>query len=228
MLCLNKGKLSTRTLVELILLSAFLLIVVILFISVKTQFSPEFLKQYACWANNAMKATSSVFRYFLPEECPMQEKMDVTLEELASMIRSVWWMYGRGKWDLAWRGGVDGLYVHYIFYPKEDIKISDLVVYLKTHSNGEIVDVTDPESDWNYLQAGSVGTTLCIDKKTIGNELKKGERYFIIFYDSRGMVFDSKEDRVAISKNINFGQGFIQRIIRIFDDGCKEIIFYQK
>lgn len=199
--------LPIETLILIILLSAFLIIAVLIFVGVKKEIGYDFVQDYSCKTNLWFRSQSAIFRTFLPATCTLKEvEQPIGQDELAKYMRRAWWIYGKGQYNLGMAS--DEIFPHFAVTIKEDIDIGQFLYYLVTHSKGQ--SSTEMESDYQYLQEGSKGQTICFDTETIPNKrLEKGSRYFIIFYDDQELIGESREDRLLISKSSAFDKNTI-------------------
>lgn len=209
---MRSGKMEFETLAKILLLTAFLIIVLLLFkgcMDAYRDLGSVGIKEYTCWATNVMK-TNVVS--FWPSACRTQIVKDkVDTKTLGNFMGRCWWQYGQGKWDLGGKldkslgsfiTSTDIVYTCYSFMPKEDIKIDELKTYMEEHNpKGEKVKAKD--SMWNYLQILSQGDNICFDEKDKG-VLKKGEVYFIKFVDDRAFASLGESDLLLISSDKNF------------------------
>lgn len=200
--------LEMETLVKIILLVVFLLIAVILIVTFFTAASTNKVKAYGCWISNGIMASNAAFRATMSVPCK-QEIIDEPLskEDFAVYLTDVWFMYGKGNWDFHIQKD-DSILVS-AFKLKEDITIRDLFVHLITYvgrrnlAEGGTMDVNDmAKSDYNYLQSGSQGQTLCLHKDLKPTDgvsmLSRNKIYYVIFWDDcpRG---SSTGDKIILS-----------------------------
>jgi len=218
---MRSGKLEFETLAKILLLTAFLIIVLLLFkgcMDAYRDLGTVGMREYTCWATNLMKENVvSVW----PSTCREQIVKDkVDTKNFGRLMGTCWWQYGQGKWDmgprqnlddwddyLAWAGKVvtewDSVSTCYVLVPKEDIKVDELRTYMETHNvkGDKVTKVKD--TMWNYLQDVSTGDNVCFDKED-GGILRKGEIYYIRFLDDRGTFSKGKKDLLIITRNKDF------------------------
>jgi len=207
------GKLELETLGKLLLLVAFLIVVIIVFIGVKDSMDEGHggFRDYVCWGSNLIK--HNVLNSF-PSGCS-EGKARVTYikgetneeryHQVAEMIDKCWWMYGEGEWDMGSKGdyaittmlknlipgfgALDYTYNCYSFSVDEDAGLGDVFNYMQTHergysANAKEVGKGDKNSYWNHIQDNSLGKGIGVDKN-IDEKLTKDKTYYIIFYDER-------------------------------------------
>ncbi len=207
---MRSGKMEFETLAKILLLTAFLIVVLLMFkgcVDAYTDLGGVGVKEYTCWATNVMKA--NVIQIW-PSTCRTQiVKEQSEMKSLGKLMGTCWWMFGQGKWDL---GGkidesttslivpLDLAYTCYVFTPKEDIKVNALKDYMKQYNvKGEKAKKTE-DVMWNYLQVASKGDNVCFDKEDKG-VLKKGEVYYMKFVDNRAWISTGKSDMLVVSRN---------------------------
>jgi hypothetical protein len=189
--------LPSETLVVLILLIVFAVIASIIFFTVKGSVSAEQWDSGVCWMSNHLKASNIAFRTILPSACAIVYKKDpLDLKGLSKILVDTWWMYGRGELDVFGTNIKNKYTATYSFKVKTDkeLKLGDIYTYLLTHAEGK-AGVKPEASDYNYLQKGSKGQTLCFEKGITA--LKKDKVYFVMFMDDLGL--EDKEDKVIVS-----------------------------
>jgi len=210
---MHSGKMEFETLAKILLLTAFLIIVLLLFKGCMDSYNDlggVGIKEYTCWATNVMK--ENVIEIW-PSTCREQIAKDkADTKKIGQLMGTCWWMYGQGQWDLGGRLSesilsavpyTDIIYPCYTFQPKEDIKIDKLKDYMEKYNvKGEVVKKVQ-DSMWNYLQAISQGDNICFDEKDNG-VLKKGEVYYIKFIDNRAWFGTGQSDRLLISGDKKF------------------------
>lgn len=230
MRCLGKkkGKLEIETIIQLLLLTAFLIIAVSLFWLFHQEARPEIFSDYSCWFSNAMRTSSVVFRAALPKSCELKNIMEpADKAELARLLRATWWMYGRGTWDTTDFSSFDRIHIKYSFTLNQSLPLGKFGEYLFYHKKGELIaDATDPKSDYHYIQGGSLGNTLCFDNK-IGDRLESNITYFITFYDDR--LLKGSYDKILISEDLNFGRNWGWKMITDLEEKyCKPFVILMK
>jgi hypothetical protein len=221
------GKMEFETLGKLLLLLAFLIVVlVIMGPVVKIIFNEDSrldatdkFKGVVCWSSNVFIDSISML---VPQACgPVEIEKPVDKAQLSNYMRWCWWMYGRGGMDLGPTSkeefvrealpGKDNFYVCYAVRLKEDVKVDELFDTMKKTKRGEEkANLKIESSDWNYVQAGSVGNTMCIDEETKGtlykyDKDKGGPIYYISFFDCRDVPGVCDVDRLLMSQNSRFG-----------------------
>ncbi|MEA3379225.1 MAG: hypothetical protein U9Q69_06370 [Nanoarchaeota archaeon] len=196
--------LETETLVKLILLIAFLITAVSVIAYYYEDLTVHKLKVYGCVIGNGVMSSNAAFRAAMPVPCKqdiIEEPMGI--EELSIYLPDVWLMYGKGDWDYHTRG--DSHILVSALQLKKDIEIKDLMQYLLTHKGkkdlAEDNVVTDEElkvSDYNYLQEGSKGQTLCFQEDLLKEgKLSMQKIYYILFWDDQGK--DDAGDKIVIT-----------------------------
>ncbi|MBU2638897.1 MAG: hypothetical protein KJ955_08030 [Nanoarchaeota archaeon] len=205
----KKGSIDIQVVVGVILLLAALIVIGIIIASAVFGVSSTDMKKFSCWASNGMKSSNFVFKSQLPSTCEInniEEPADV--EAIAKMMTETWWMYGKGTWDF---GKEDHEIAVFYFEAAKDIKFDEVLNFLTATKDGKRVsDIAD--SDYNYLAKGSNDPTICTGK-TLGDQgmtptMKKGERYFIMFWDDASILGQGREygDKVAIAGKPQLGQ----------------------
>ncbi|MFH1210709.1 MAG: hypothetical protein V1645_02220 [archaeon] len=218
---MRSGKIEFETLAEILLLTAFLIIVLLLFKGCMDSYNDlggVGVKEYGCWATNVMKA--NVISIW-PSTCRtiiVKDKVDT--KTFGKLMGTCWWQYGKGEWDLGPKQEIysfqdfllfigksateiDSVSTCYVLIPKEDIKVDELKTYMETR-NVKGDKVTKPQDTmWNYLQNVAKGDNVCFDKNDNGM-LKKGEIYYLKFLDDRGAFGLGKRDLLMITADKNF------------------------
>ncbi len=222
---MRSGKMEFETLAKILLLTAFLIIVLLLFkgcIDAYRDLGTVGMREYTCWATNLMKANVvSVW----PSTCREQIVKDkVDTKTFGRLMGTCWWEYGQGKWDMGPRKELDNwddyfkyaasaitesdtVMTCYALIPKEDIKVDELKTYMETHNvkGDKVTKVKD--TMWNYLQEVAKGDNVCFDEnfdENDGGMLKKGEIYYIKFLDDRGTLTLGTRDLLIITRNKGF------------------------
>ncbi len=200
--------LEMESLVKIILLVVFLVIAAILIVSFFTAASTSKTKVYGCWISNGIMASNAITRGAMSVPCK-QEIIENPLskDELAVYLKDVWFMFGKGKWDFHITS--DDWIIVTAFKMKEDVTLKDLYLHLMTHKGarslveGGTLDLKDlASSDYNYLQSGSPGQTVCFHEDLKPKDgiagLAKGKVYYILFWDdtARG---SSTGDKIIIT-----------------------------
>jgi len=177
---MKRGEISTEKLVGLVLLLAFLVIAAGIIYIVYDEVDATKMGQFSCWMSNGLKSGSGALGKLMPSTCSMtimEEKAG--MQDITKMLTDTWWMYHAGKIDL---GSTAGEIVVFQFISKEEITFEALVQRLvKFKGETKVTDLKD--SDFNYLQEGSEGPTLCVGQPIKDNnwKLNKDQRYFIIY-----------------------------------------------
>ncbi len=200
--------LEMESLIKIILLVVFLLIATILIVTFFTAASTNKVKAYGCWISNGIMSSNFAFRSMMSVPCK-QEIIEEPLskKEFAVYLTDIWFMYGKGNWDFHIQKD-DSILVS-AFKLKEDIPIKDLFIHLITHigkrnlAEAGTLDVNDlSKSDYNYIQSGSQGQTLCLHKGLKPDDgvsiLSRNRVYYLIFWDDtpRG---SSTGDKIVLS-----------------------------
>lgn len=205
----KKGSIDIQVVVGVILLLAALVVIALIISSAVFGISSAELKKFSCWASNGMKSSNFVFKGQLPSTCEIINiEEPAGIEEIAKMMTDTWWMFGKGSWDF---GNEDHEIVVFYFEAKEDITFDVLVDFLATTKDGKSVkDISG--SDYNYIAKGSGDPTICTGK-TLGNEgetptMRKGQRYFITFWDDTNILGQGKErgDKLVLAGKPQLGQ----------------------
>jgi hypothetical protein len=183
-------------------------------------------KTYGCWMMNGVVASNYLFRSQLPVACKQDIVKDpMNKAQLGKYLTDVWMRYGRGEWDFHVKQ--DDTVLVSVFMLSEDMTIKDLFVAMLTQKNGKSmvkdgkIDLSKVEkSDYNYLQKGSPGQTLCIDKALIPEndvaKLYKGKVYYVYFWDD--ILDQSNGDKLFITEDSDFSNDEINRI------GCCSVV----
>lgn len=200
----KKGKIAIETLVRWILIIAFMVIMIsILGITIYNWGTSDIQPV----ARYIMNGARSVFArgkigILLPSMAfEMEDVGKIDKAGLAEKLRTAWYMYGRGNFNL---GQTDSQEVVYAFTLNEEFSLQDLFTYLQTHNKGQEVRAgTSLKTDYNYLQQGSEGQTICVDKHIAGLTARdfyfeKDKIHYIIFYDDSGI--SEYGDKLLISR----------------------------
>ncbi len=205
----SKGKMEFETLLKILLLTAFLLIAVTIVWALfgGPNLSEQTMSDLGCKWTNAMKSEAQAFSLILPRLCVFQDlEEEQTIEDVAKLLKRTWTIYGQGKWSFG--NQFDEVEPVYGFYLEKDFSIEDLITYLLTHDDSSLIN-SQEKSDYNFIQQGGIGQTLCFDPDTFGNsfysaKFESGVPYFIIFYDDQGFFDEEVGDKILISRNPKF------------------------
>jgi hypothetical protein len=185
--------LESETLVRYILLVVFLFIVGGLIVMIFTNLGVNDLKTYGCWAANGIMSSNVMFRSQMQVPCKQDLLKDpLSKQDFAIYLTDVWFMYGKGDWDYHITKD-DSIQIS-AFKLKEDMKIKDLFQHLLTHigkrnlaEKGSISQEDIAKSDYNYIQTGSKGQTLCLHKDLKPKDgqaiLKRNRVYYLMYWD---------------------------------------------
>ncbi|MFH1829000.1 MAG: hypothetical protein ABH824_07100 [Nanoarchaeota archaeon] len=203
---LNKiAKLAPETLVKMLLLSAVLIIIIGILIAWKADFNEEKIDSLMCYVSNGLK--SETWSTIFPTTCvykPLQDPLEMS--ELSEILTALWFSHGQGDWSFG--EGIDESLLRYSFYLKNETTISDLFKYLLTHRGRFKTDVIS-DSDYNYLQKGSEGETLCFGEEILvgdGAKLFTNQHYFIFFVDDQEFFGKALKDKIVITKTSSSGK----------------------
>ncbi|MBU2590208.1 MAG: hypothetical protein KKA65_02780 [Nanoarchaeota archaeon] len=206
---MKRGEISTEKLIGLVLLLAFLMIAAGIIYIVYGEVDATKMGQFSCWMSNGLKSGSGPLGKLIPSTCSMtivEEKAG--LEDITKMLTNTWWMYHQGDIDL---GSTASEVAVFQFIVKDEISFENLVQRLvKFKGETQVTDLKD--SDFNYLQEGSEGPTLCVGLPIIKEDykLKKDQIYFIMFFESNRILefLNVKDvgDKVIISSTPNLDQ----------------------
>ncbi len=218
----KRGKIAVETLIKLLLLTVFLVIALSLFWMIHTEMRPNIMSEYSCWMTNGLRQSSVVFKATLPRSCEFKRQSEpAELKDISRLLRTAWWMYGKGRWDIYSDVDDTRTVVLYSFRPDKRISLKELGEYLMTHRRGErVTDMT--KSDFSYIQGGSLGNTLCLGKD-IADTLAPDIEYFVIFYDDR--EYNGARDKLIISTRIGMAQdwgSWINPLKSIFVDVAED------
>lgn len=200
--------LESESLVKIILLVVFLVIAAILIVSFFTSASTSKTKVYGCWISNGIMSSNVLLRGAMSVPCKQEIIEDpMTKQDFAVYLTDVWFMFGKGKWDFHVTS--DDWTTIAAFKLKEDVMLKDLYLHLMTHkgsrnlAEGGTLDVKDlASSDYNYLQAGSQGQTICFHEDLKPQDgiagMAKSKVYYLLFWDdtARG---SSTGDKIIIT-----------------------------
>ncbi len=205
----KKGSIDIQVVIGVILLLAALIVIGIIIASAVFGVSSEDMKRFSCWASNGMKSSNFVFKSQLPSTCEINNiEEPADMAAVAKMMTETWWMYGKGAWDF---GREDHEIAVFYFEARENIQFDALLSFLTTAKDGKCcVDIVD--SDYNYIAKGSGDPSICTGK-TLGDQgmtpiMRKGERYFIMFWDDTGILGQGRErgDKLVIAGKPQLGQ----------------------
>lgn len=198
----KKGSIDIQVVVGVILLLAALVVIGIIIATAVFGVSSDELKKFSCWASNGMKSSNFVFKEKLPSTCEINNiEEPVDIAGVAKLMTETWWMYGKGDWDFGWQ---DRERAVFYFEAAENIGFDALLSTLTSTKEGKHVDDI-ADSDYNYLAKGSNDPTICTGK-ALGDQgavptMKKGESYFIMFWDDASILGQGKEygDKIVIA-----------------------------
>lgn len=199
---------STETTGKILLLLGFLVVAVLIIGAFTGLFSGEGSERTVCYVSNGLISSNFFFKAVFPTACSTKIVIEpVDQAKLSGLLTDAWWMFGKGSFDLGNVG--HETFTPFVFNVKEDIPVAELYNYLVTHK-GETLVSDRSKSDYDYLQKGSPGQTICFAKDMIvENEqlkLSKDELYYINFFD------DQKPhkcgDKILISKTAGFSKSF--------------------
>lgn len=199
-----------ESLVKIILLLVFLVVAASIVIFLIQDFTIRDFKVYGCWAANGIMSSNVMFRKMeVPCKNEVEEK-PMNKAEFSRYLADTWFMYGKGDWDFHITSD-DSIQVA-AFIVSEDIKIRDLFVHLLTHKgkrnlleDGVLSKKDFLNSDYNYIQTGSKGQTLCFSSK-LGKKdaiMKKNKIYYLLFWDDKGK--DDSGDKLVLSTESSIG-----------------------
>ncbi len=184
MSCSSKRGISMmpETLVGLILLTAFLLVILGLIFMVQGGFSNDAAKKYSCWFSSSIKS-NSVIGGLLPSTCAPRIVSDpLDMKGVSLLLRDSWWQYGEGTSDfgVVFTQGFEAAKFRVV----QDISVKDLMEFMLTHKKGRASSLES--SDYNYLQRGSKGSTVCFDSEfeKEGYNFKANQDYYIYYLDT--------------------------------------------
>lgn len=221
---MRSGKLELETLARVLLITAFLIVILLLFkgcVDGYQQLGSVGIKEYGCWASNLMKANVITL---WPSTCRTQIiSQETDIKTTGNSMAGCWWQYGKGKWDMGSRTEtnnwedyakyiatytniLDSVSTCYAFQPKEEISVNKLRTYMETHNAKGEETKEAKDTLWNYLQKASQGDNICFDKNDKGI-LKKGEVYYVRFLDDRAAYGTGRKDILGISSNDKFLEG---------------------
>lgn len=195
---------SSETLAKILLLLGFLIVAGLIIGVITGFFSLKNADRTVCLVSNALISSNAFFKTIFPTGCSV-ELIDEPVDEevLSELLKDTWWMFGKGDYDLGNFG--HETFTPFAFKPKTNIQIPQFFYYLQTHRGDKAV--TDrAKSDYQYLQKGSFGQSLCTANNMIEEgkmlSLEEGQLYYINFFD------DQKPhdcgDKIIISKEPGF------------------------
>jgi len=211
----KKGDAATTETPFVVLTIVLLVLGISIFLILKSAFLNDVsMRETVCYFSNNIKSGGAAFAFF-PSMCSLeviQEGEPMTKKEFASLIRRAWWMYLQGEEDLGNAG--DEVFPVYQFTPSEDILLKDYFEYiLEYNSNSPTKKASDiSKTDYAYLERNTKDNSLCFDKisddTSIQNYyLKKGNTYYIMFYDNQAPHDDDWGDKILISSDPDFDAG---------------------
>ncbi len=183
----KRGALSIEQLIGLILLLAFLVIASGIIFLTYEEFDSSKMSQFSCWMTNGLKSSNSFFKKVMPTTCSLEIlEESQSKEEVANLLVDTWWMYHQGEIDVDWSASLTSVYS---FKLKEEFTYDELLQHLIEHKGTSKVKKLE-DSDFNYLQQGSEGPTLCIEASIFegGMKLNKDQAYYILFFDSNRLI----------------------------------------
>lgn len=192
--------LMPETLVKMLLLLAFLFVVVSLIFMVSMSASGHGMKKYSCWFTSSLKASDHPLEGLFPSACSVIV-VDDALDTggVAGLLRDTWWMYGHGKadYDVVIKGDI---YEAARFRVSEKVELAALMDYLLKHRKGSPSSME--ASDYNYLQEGAEGSTVCFDRRLEedGFSFVPEQDYSLWFADSSMMNVDRTDKLVVMKK----------------------------
>ncbi|RLG29011.1 hypothetical protein DRN98_08835 [Methanosarcinales archaeon] len=187
---------APETLGRMLLLSLTLFVIVGLILLFKSGFSFQKMESFMCFVSNGLK--SETVPSIVPSACyykPIDEPLDMS--DFAEILTSLWWSHGRGKWSFGAIG--DEPMLRYSVHFKEETNVSAIMKYLMTHKGKKKVSIDD--SDYNYIQKGSEGETLCFDEVILyndGTKLFPERPYYIYFLDDQEFFGEAVEDKIVV------------------------------
>ncbi len=192
--------LAPETLVKLMLLVAFLVIVLGLLFLVQGGLSNDNAKKYSCWISSSARSSGSFLSGLFPDTCTARVMKDaLDMRGLSILLRDTWWQFGAGKANYALTHG--DVIEAAQFKVSGEVGIGPLMEYLLTHRKGKAS--TMEASDYNYLQEGAKGSTVCFDFEfnADGNKFKPDQQYYLFFADSSNFdIF--KTDKLIVMKEL--------------------------
>ena len=197
----KKGiSLAPETLVKLMLLVAFLVIVLGLIFLVQGGLSGDSSKKYSCWLSSSARSSGSFLSSFFPDLCTVRVVKDtLDMRGVSMLLRDTWWQFGAGKVNYALTHG--DVFEAAQFKVSGEVGVESLMEYLLTHRKGKVSSME--ASDYNYLQEGAKGSTVCFDFdfKSDGNKFKPDQQYFLFFADSSSWDL-FKTDKLIVMKEL--------------------------
>lgn len=203
---------SLETLAKILLLLGFLIVAALIIGAATGLFDINNADRTVCYVSNALTSSNFLFKSLVPFSCSI-EVIDEPADEkqLTVLLKDTWWMFGEGDFDLGNFG--HQTFTPFTFKPKTDIPIIQYYSYLQTHKKGNTVSDRS-KSDYEYLQKGSPGQTLCFTKDMLEEgkplQLNAGQMYFINLFDDQNP--HDCGDKILISKEPGFSDA------DLFDD----------
>lgn len=195
---------STEMLAKILLLLGFLVVAALIIGAFTGLFSGEGSERTVCYVSNGLISSNFFFKAVFPTACSTEIVVEpVDQAKLSGLLTDAWWMFGKGSFDLGNVG--HETFTPFVFNVKEDIPVAELYNYLVTHK-GETLVSDRSKSDYDYLQKGSPGQTICFAQDMIvENEqlkLSKDELYYINVFDDQSP--HDCGDKILISKTAGF------------------------
>ena len=195
---------SLETLAKILLLVGFLLVAALIIGAATGLFDINNADRTVCYVSNALTSSNALFKALVPFSCSI-EVIDEPADEkqLTVLLKDTWYMFGEGDFDLGNFG--HQTFTPFAFKPKADLQIIQYYSYLQTHKNGNTVSDRS-KSDYEYLQKGSPGQTLCFTKDMLEEgkplQLNAGQMYFVNLFDDQRP--HDCGDKILISKESGF------------------------
>ncbi|MBT3984804.1 hypothetical protein HOE91_00760 [archaeon] len=179
-----------------------LVVILLIYIAAKGSFlNVSFMSSTACWMSNGMKCGGG-FATFTPNLCTPDKVEDVLTqesEELASLLRTTYWMYHKSKCDFT--NTEAAVYSSFYFELEEDLAIGELLVYMSENNRGDSSPIED--SDLAYLEENTEGNTICfdgqVDEIAVEHKLKKEKTYYIHYWDRDKLIYPERGDRIIVT-----------------------------
>ena len=195
----KRGELSVETIVWMIVLLVSLFIIVGLFIVMQNKLEYLGYPTFSCWMTLGFRQGFLDFmKPLFPNGCRMQALEEpADAKAIAKILTNTWFMRGQGDWD---EQASDTIFAAYSFISVKDIKIEELITFLRRSKEGEDGKAKDVTySDYAYLQKGSKGQTVCFQKNIIEDDgLKEGKIYYVVFYDDDTDISDDVIDAATL------------------------------
>ena len=205
----KKGDAATSETPYVVLAVVLLVLGLSIFLIVKSNFlNNTSARETMCYLSNNVRSGGGIFTFV--NLCSLEIVEDpVNLEQFSSLVRRSWWKYLQGE-DNDFGNAGDEVFPVYQFTPSEDINLGLYFANALTHSNGILIEDIS-KSDYAYLEKNTKANTLCFDKSNDENinnlYLKKGETYYIMYYDDQ-LPHDFDNDILLISSNPDFDAGY--------------------